>query len=90
MGRIHILVDEAEKSRYKLQAAREGKSLGAWLRDAAEERLRQAERHVRFESRAALDAFFDSCDGRELKPEPDWATQEAVIHESQVDGLADS
>lgn len=84
--RIHILVDEADKARYRQQADREGKSLGAWLREAAEEKLVASEgsviRHV-----ADLDRFFEACDGRESGPEPDWLEHREVIEGSRVAGL---
>ena len=39
MTRIHIIVKETAKVRYQDQARREGKSLGEWMREAAEEKL---------------------------------------------------
>ncbi len=36
--RIHIVVDAADKERYRRQAAREGKTLSDWLREAAAEK----------------------------------------------------
>ena len=37
--RIHIVVDRAEKERYRRLAAREGKTLSEWLRAAARDRV---------------------------------------------------
>ena len=42
MSRIHFVVKETAKMAYQNQARREGKSLGEWLREAAEEKLAAA------------------------------------------------
>lgn len=87
MSRIHIVLDEVEKARYRHQAEREGKSLGAWLRAAAEDRLRAAEARRELRTRQALSEFFGECDAREPDPEPDWADHRAVIERSRRAGL---
>ena len=87
MTRIHILVDEAEKARYQQQAAREGKSLGAWLRGAAQQKLAAAAAVTRIESPDDLRRFFEACDAREGRPEPDWTEHRQVIDRSRVTGL---
>ena len=70
--RIHIIVKETAKVRYQDQARREGKSLGEWMREAAEEKL-AASRPRRFTT-AELREFAAACDV--LHPpdasEPDW------------------
>ena len=58
--RIHVPLDEAEKERFRRQAEREGKSLAAWLRDAAREKLAAAERRPAIETVEELRAFFAS------------------------------
>lgn len=83
--RIHILVREADKVRYGLQAQREGKSLGAWLREAAEEKLASAEAH-RFDGPEELRSFFGECDARESGVEPDWEEHRKVIDRSRGAG----
>lgn len=85
--RIHIPIDEADKARYRRQAAREGKSLAAWLREAAEDRLRAATEEVDLRSVRDLEGFFQACDEREEGPEPDWAEHERVIQRSRREGL---
>lgn len=85
--RIHLVIDEADKARYRLQAEREGKSLGAWLRDAAEERLRQASAGADLRNAAELTRFFEACDARESAAEPDWDEQKRLIAASRVEGL---
>jgi hypothetical protein len=87
MPRIHVLIDEADKARFRRQAEREGKSLGAWLREAAEEKLSTASAARRIESVEDLDAFFAECDDRELRPEPEWADHQKVVDRSRVAGL---
>lgn len=86
-ARIHILVDEAEKARYRRQAEREGKSLGAWLREAAEEKLEAAVTEERIETVEDLEKFFEECDAREGSPEPDWEEHRKVIEGSRRQGL---
>jgi hypothetical protein len=87
VSRIHILLPQSDKSRYAAQAAREGKSLGAWLREAAEEKLRQAGSGVRLDSLEELDAFFAECDARESAREPDWEEHLRVIGRSRAASL---
>lgn len=86
-ARIHILVDEAEKARYRQQADREGKSLGAWLREAAEEKLAATAHKDRIETVEDLERFFAECDARETGPEPDWSEHRKVIERSRRQGL---
>ena len=83
--RIHILVREADKIRYGRQAEREGKSLGAWLREAAEEKLAATE-VCRFEDPEELQGFFRACDAREEGAEPDWDQHRKVIESSRRAG----
>ncbi|MEX2466938.1 MAG: hypothetical protein WD995_08505 [Gemmatimonadota bacterium] len=85
--RIHIVLDPDDKARYRAQAEREGKSLGAWLRDAAEDRLEAARTRRSLRSKEALETFFDACDARELDQEPDWSEHRSVIERSRLRGL---
>lgn len=82
VSRIHILIDDAEHERFRRQAAREGKSLAAWLRDAAREKLAAAEDGMRMDTVEELRAFFAACDARERGREPDWEEHRRVIEES--------
>ena len=86
-SRIHVLLDDAEKARYRAQAAREGKSLGAWLRAAAEDRLRAAEGRRDLRTRSGLEQFFTECDRRESGREPDWEDHRLAIERSRRNGL---
>ena len=91
MSRVHVIVNEAQKVRYQSQAAREGKSLGAWLRDAAEEKMaRSAPR--RFASVREFDEFIAACQARSaaeggLEREPDWEETKEIILDSKIKGL---
>ena len=87
VSRVHVLLDDAEKARYRAQAAREGKSLGAWLRAAAEDRLRAAAMHRDLRTRGSLEQFFAECDERESGREPDWDEHREVIERSRVGRL---
>jgi hypothetical protein len=86
-ARIHILLSEADKARYRLQAEREGKSLGAWLREAAEERLVVSAERSSLRTREDLERFFAACDAREIGAEPDWEEQKRLIERSRTMGL---
>jgi len=85
--RIHVVVDEAEKERFRRRAARRGMTLSAWLREAARERL-ERERRVTLDTLEALGDFFDACDGREGGEEPDWEEHRRVIERSAASGAA--
>ncbi len=79
MARIHILVDEAERERFRREAQREGKSLAAWLRDAGRDRLATAESRLQLRTLEELRAFFAACAARETGREPDWDEHHRVI-----------
>ncbi|WP_420449299.1 hypothetical protein [Candidatus Palauibacter sp.] len=86
VSRIHFVVREAEKVRYQAQASREGKSLGQWLREAADERL-AATRPRKF-TLEELREFNAACDARRSDaPEPDWPDVKQVISESRLSGI---
>ncbi len=84
--RIHIVVDRAEKERYRRLAAREGKSLSEWLRSAAQDKLAAARSDEKLETAEALEAFFDRIDQRERGREPDWEAHRNVIKQSVSKG----
>ena len=84
--RIHFVVRDSDKVRYQSQARREGKSLGAWLREAAEEKLAEAAPPRRF-TPADLERFNAECDAREAGArEPDWPEYKRLVSESQTRG----
>ncbi|UCC83898.1 MAG: antitoxin [Gemmatimonadota bacterium] len=88
--RIHIVIDEAEKERFRSRAELEGKTLAAWIREAAREKLAAGEGRRRLETREELRAFFASCDRRETGEEPDWEDHRRVIEGSKGSGSSDT
>jgi hypothetical protein len=86
--RIHIVVDRAEKERYRRLAAREGKSLSEWLRAAAQEKVAASQSANALDTVEALRSFFDAINRRELGHEPDWEVQREVIERSIVKGAS--
>lgn len=88
MARIHFVVSETAKTAYRDQARREGKSLGQWLREAADDRLAAA-RPARF-TLEELHEFNAACDARRsAAPEPDWQDAKRIIADSRVAGLGE-
>ena len=83
MSRIHFVVREAAKTAYQDQARREGKSLGEWLREAAEEKLTVAT--TRKFTVEELREFAARCDA--LHPpdarEPDWPETKQMLVETR-------
>jgi len=83
MSRIQFIVKEPAKVRYEDQARREGKSLGQWLREAAEEKL--AASGTRKFTVEELRDFAAKCDA--LHPvgsrEPDWADVKRMLVETR-------
>lgn len=80
--RIHIVIDRSEKARLEEAARRAGKSLSAFVREAAREKAEEL-RSTPLDSREALDAFFEEADAREGGREPDWEEHLEVISESR-------
>ena len=83
MSRIHFVVKETAKVAYQNQARREGKSLGEWLREAAEEKLTAARR--RKFTVEELREFAARCDA--LHPpgaqELDWSEIKKILVETR-------
>ncbi len=88
--RIHIVLDPAEKERFRRQAEREGKSLAAWIREAAREKLAADARRVSIQTVEELRAFYAACDRRETSREPDWEDHRRVIERSARSGGTDT
>ena len=91
MARVQLVMPDRDRDLFVQQARREGLSLSAWLRAAAEDRLRRHAEAARFESVEDLDAFFTPCDERAGEgDEPDWEDHRAVIDASRRRGAGDS
>ena len=89
MSRIHFVVKETAKARYQAQAEREGKSLGRWMREAAEEKL--ASGRPRLFTVEELERFTAECDARrgDDGPELDWPEMKRIIADSKIAGLGE-
>jgi hypothetical protein len=88
--RIHIVVDRTEKEQFRGLAARDGKSLSEWLRDAAREKAAATEAEAVLGTVEDLRVFFAECDEREPGTEPDWEQHRSVIDRSVSRGAAES
>ena len=87
MARVQLVIPDDDRIRFLHQARREGKSLSAWLRLAARERLERQSRDRRLGSCAELEEFFAECDANEgSDTEPDWSQHRAVIDQSRTRG----
>jgi hypothetical protein len=86
--RIHLVLSEEEKARLAQVARREGMTLSAWLRSAAEEKLRRSAPPT-LSTGEELDAFFQACDERERGKEPDWKNHLEVMKASRSEGVPD-
>jgi hypothetical protein len=84
--RIHLVLDAVEKERFRRLAVREGKTLSAWVRDAARDHAASLEARGSLDTGEDLRAFFDACDARETGREPDWEEHERVIERSRTSG----
>ena len=80
--RIQVVLDEEERERFRRQAAREGMSLSAWLRQAGRERLETQGGEDVPRTPEDLRVFFAECDRREQGSEPDWHEHRMVIERS--------
>jgi len=85
-NRLHLVLAAAEKERFRRMAVREGKTLSAWVRDAARDRAAAIEAEDRLDTPGSLEGFFEECDARESGREPDWQEHERVIRDSQSSG----
>ncbi len=87
MARVQLVIPDADRDRFVHQARREGKTLSAWLRDAAHASLREQQKVRRFESPEDLREFFRACDALEGSgTEPDWSEHLEVISRSRASG----
>lgn len=87
--RIHIVVDEGEGEAFRARAAAEGRSLSAWLREAARDRLHGGAPDA-LRTPGQLADFFAECDVREQGREPEWEEHLDVIRTSRREGLPDA
>jgi hypothetical protein len=83
--RIQVIVDEAERERFRRRAEAEGLSLSAWLRQVGRDRL-AARAPATFATAKELRAFFARCAEREKGREPEWRQHLEVIERSKRSG----
>ena len=84
--RVHVLMERAEKERFRRLAEREGKTLSEWLREAAAEKAAASAPRDRLNTTLELERFFEACDAREVGREPDWEEHRGVIDRSRSSG----
>jgi hypothetical protein len=84
--RIHLIVNERERDAFRAQAARQGVSLGEWLRKAGRDRL-EREQPKRLRTPEDLEEFFAEINRDEQGKEPDWEEHLAVMNRSRLHGL---
>lgn len=78
--RVQVILGDNEVAQFRAQARRESKSLSAWFREAARERLNRARASSgRLADPHALETFFQACRDRESGREPDWDQHERLI-----------
>ncbi len=88
MARVQLIIPDVDRYKYVRQAKREGLTLSAWLRAAAQEKLKAEEESDRFKSVEDLRRFFEECDARRGDDrEPDWEEHKRAIQESRLRGL---
>ncbi len=91
MARVQLVIPDEDRERYAHQARREGLSLSAWLRAAAQERLLRRQQTRPFRSPADVERFFRQCDALGgADTEPDWDEHLAAIDESRRRGATDT
>ena len=88
MLRVQVVMKEEERAHFRLAASHEGLSLSAWMKKAANERLKAEAALKKLQSTEALDAFFRCCDEHEIEQEPDWQEHLAHLLHSRTQGIA--
>lgn len=84
MPRIHLVVSEADRTRYAAAARREGLTLSAWLRAAAADRLERRAGAEPFRTDDDVWRFFADRDAETAcGTEPNWEQHLDVIHASR-------
>ena len=89
MPRIHLVVSGPDRTRYAAAARREGKTLSAWLRAAAADRLERRAGAERFRTEDDVWRFFAGRDAEAgCGAEPDWKQHLAVMRASRSRGAS--
>ncbi len=90
MARVQMVLKDGERARYVYHAKRDGKSLSAWLREAAQEKINNERTQRRLATPKDFDEFFRRCDEERTwhGQEPDWEEQKKLLLESKLSGVA--
>lgn len=86
--RVQVILEESEQEAIRREARRQGVSLSAWMRRAAQERLQRQAEAQDLATEQDLQAFFAACDERETGVEPDWDEHRSVIDSSRGSGTS--
>ena len=86
--RVQVILDEDEREIFRWHAQREGLSLSAWLRRAAQEKI-ATQKARRMTTIDDLKQFFADCDDRERGQgrEPEWDEHLQVLLQSRSSGF---
>lgn len=86
--RVQVILDEQEREIFRWHALREGLSLSAWLRKAAQDKIAGMRVHP-IKTAQELERFFADCDAREqnLGDEPEWEEHLQLLSHSRTMGL---
>jgi hypothetical protein len=87
--RVQVLLDQAEKARLERGAKHLGRSLSAFMREAALDKLAELEAQKPF-TKPELREFFKQCSKLESGREPDWQEHLQVINASIRQGSSGS
>ena len=91
MARVQLVLTDEDKDRYTHQARKAGKSLNAWLREAASEKLVQSQNQGNINTVEELRAFYRVCDENiDIEREPDWEDHKKVIETSKSGGSSNT
>ena len=81
--RLQVVLTLEERERFRRHAARAGRSLSAWLKEAGRARIAELAARTGGATVEKLRALFRECDLREKGREPDWAEHLATITRSR-------
>ena len=84
--RVQVILDEKDATRFKSQAVKESKSLSAWFRDAGKKMIVINRQQQRLKDPDSLKRFFQECDERGSRAEPDWEDHKRLILDSYQAG----
>lgn len=85
--RVQVILEEQERELFRWHAQKEGLSLSAWLRRAAQDRV-AAQKPKRITTVEQLTEFFADCDSLESsRREPEWSEHVEVLQKSRTGGM---